>query len=200
MRSKVHVSGVVVKEQLSGYRFYEDVITQLQEGIKEYVTATLNEALDQEVDHLLGRGPYVRRSEKNQKRVKGVCLGCGSQRQQDFVRNGHKLRGLVTLWASRLAILMPRLECRVCGGTVRVVYETIAPRQRLWHDLRGETRTACGLGQSLREIKGQLGSRLGTSFGLRWLNEQVQEMAKLVEGWRGGVIKASPPLLLLDAL
>jgi hypothetical protein len=199
MRSKVHVSSVVVKEGLSGRRFYEDIVAQLQGGIKEYVTAALNQALDQEVDHLLGRELYARRDENNQKRVKAKCLGCGSRRQQDFLRNGHKYRGLVTLWATTLTILMPRLKCSICGGTVQVAYETIGPRQRLWYDLGEETRTACGLGQSLREIKGQLDSRLGTSFGLRVLNEQVREMSTLVEGWQGGGL-AAPPVLLLDAL
>jgi hypothetical protein len=198
MGSKVHVSGVVVKEEWSGRRFYEDIVAQLQEGIKEYVTAALNQALDEEVDHLLGRKSYERRDERSQERVEAICLGCGSRRQQDFLRNGHKLRGLVTLWAS-LVVLMPRLTCCRCGGTVQVTYETIKPRQRVWVDLREETRAACGLGQSLREIKGQLDHRLHTSFGLRMLNEQVQEMSRLVEGWQEEAL-ASPPVLLLDAL
>ncbi len=106
MGRKVHISRVVVKEGLSGYRFYQEVLGQLQEGIKEYVTAALNQALDEEVDHLLGRKAYARRDERNQRRVKAVCVGCGSRRQKDFLRNGHKLRGLVTLWAS-LTVLMP---------------------------------------------------------------------------------------------
>jgi hypothetical protein len=198
MRSKVHVSSVVVKEGLSGRRFYEDVVTQLQGGIKEYVTAALNQALDQEVDHLLGRGAYERRDKGNQERITARCLSCGSRRQQDFVRNGHKLRGLVTLWAT-LAILMPRLRCCRCGGTVHVAYQTIKPRQRVWDDIGEEMRAACGLGQSLREIKGQLDRRLCTSFGLRGLNEQVHEMSRLVAGWQEGEL-VSPPVLLLDAL
>jgi hypothetical protein len=198
MGRKVHVCGVVVKEGLSGYGFYADVLGQLREGIKEYVTAALNQALDEEVDHLLGRRPYERREERNQERVAAVCLGCGSRRQQDFLRNGHKLRGLVTLWAS-LAVLMPRLRCSRCGGTVRVAYQTIKPRQRVWDDLGEETRAACGLGQSLREIKGQLDRRLHSSFGLRKLNEQVREIARLVAGWQEGKL-VSPPVLLLDAL
>jgi len=198
MRSKVHVCGVVVKEGLSGYRFYADVLGQLQEGIKEYVTAALNRALDEEVDRFLGRRSYERRDERNQQRITARCLGCGSRRQQDFLRNGHKSRGLVTLWAS-LTVLMPRLRCCRCGGTVSVAYETIKPRQRVWADIEAETRTACGLGQSLREIKGRLDLRLHTSFGLRMLNERVREMSRLVAGWQEGGL-TSPPVLLLDAL
>jgi hypothetical protein len=50
----------------------------------------------------------------------------------------------------------------------------------VWDDLGEETRAACGFGLSLREIKGQLDRRLHSSFGLRTLNEQVCEIAKLV--------------------
>ncbi len=197
MESEVRVCGVVVKEGLSGYRFYADVLGQLQEGIKEYVTAALNRVLDEEVERLLGRRPYVRRDERNQQRVTARCLGCGSRRQQDFLRDGHKPRGLVTLWAS-LTVLMPRLRCCRCGGTVSVAYETIKPRQRVWDDIGEETRVAWGLGQGLHEIKGRLDLHLHTSFGLRMLNERVREMSKLVAGWQEGDL-TSPPVLLLDA-
>ncbi len=80
-----------------------------------------------------------------------------------------------------------------------MAYETIKPRQRVWADIGEETRTACGVGQSLHESKGQLDRCLRTSFGLRMLNEQVREMAKLVAGWQEGEL-VSPPVLLLDAL
>ena len=80
-----------------------------------------------------------------------------------------------------------------------VAYETIKPRQRVWADIEADTRVAYGLGQSLREIKGQLDLRLHTSFGLRMLNEQVREMSRLVAGWQEGEL-TSPPVLLLDAL
>ena len=164
MRGKVSIPGIVVKASLAGYAFYEDLRRQLEEGVQSYITVSVNEALEQEVDQLLGREAYERRDEKSRKRIGAHCLGCHSRRQQDFVRNGHKRRGLVTLWGSGLDIWMPRLECQVCGGTVHMEYETVPPRQRVWHDVREEMREAAGLGQSLREIKGELDSRLRTSF------------------------------------
>lgn len=200
MGNKVSIPGVLVKEKLSGYAFYQDLMRQLEEGVKNYIATSTNNALDQEVDHLLGRGVYVRRDEQDQERVTAYCLGCHSRRRQEWARNGHKRRGLATLWGSDLLIWMPRVECQVCGGTVHVEYETVASRQRLWHDVRAETREASGVGQSLREIKERLDSDLATSFGLRTLNEQVHRMAELVGQWQEQTFAVSPPVLLLDAL
>jgi transposase-like protein len=173
---------------------------QMQEGISDYAAQSISGALDQEVEVLLGREAYERQDIKDETRVEAYCLGCGSQRRRDFRRNGHKERGLGLRHAGYVRVWMPRLECKVCGGTVHVEYKTVRPRQRLWGDVAAEARAAYGWGESLREIKAQLDAQMGSSLSIRWLNGQVQQLFQLVGPYRESTEGLCPLVLLLDAI
>lgn len=172
---------------------------QIAEGVEAYLSACLNSALEQEETLLLGREPYGRGDSGVKAGITAYCLKCGSRRPGDWWRNGHKQRRLVTVWGRQLTLWMPRLKCR-CGGTVHVRFQTVAPRQRLWHDVSAEVREAYGRGQSLREIKEHLEGAAHTSLGLRWLDEQLHAMAALVSSWQEASGAACPPVIALDAL
>lgn len=79
-------------------------------------------------------------------------------------------------------------------------FKTLRPNQRLWDDIEGEIRQRYGLGMSLRWIKACLDTRLGTSVGLRTLNQRVRGIARLVSDWRGQVVDDVPPVVNVDGI
>lgn len=79
-------------------------------------------------------------------------------------------------------------------------FKTLRPNQRLWDDIESEIRERYGLGMSLRWIKACLDARLGSSVGLRTLNQRVREMARLVTHWRGQEVDDVPPVVNLDGI
>jgi hypothetical protein len=96
---------------------------------------------------LLGREPYERRQPPGQETA-AQCNRCGSRDAQDFRRDGHYPRYLDTGWG-RLKVRVPQLEC-VCKGSVKVPFQTLQSRQRVWyttgqgpgHPARGEMSTS----------------------------------------------------------
>ena len=162
------------------------------------VERCIEEALEAEVTELLEREWYERRRPPGQRRVPARCNRCGSQDPQDFRRDGHYLRYLDTSWG-RLRISVPQVEC-ICEGTVKVPFQTLRSRQRIWDDLEGEIRERCGWGMSLRWIKEWLDAKLSSSVGLRTLNERVRQIAGLVSGWQHEVLEEVPPVVRVDGI
>ena len=190
----VHVGTVVLQVERRGSRreFVEELIAQIKEEVQWMVSRCLEEALEGEVTSLLGREPYERRQPPGQE-VAAECGRCGSRDGQDYRRDGHYRRYLDTGWG-RLEIRVPQLEC-VCEGSVKVPYQSLRSRQRVWDDVEGEIRERYGWGMSLRWIKACLDARLRSSVGLRTLNERVREMAQLVVPWQQRTLEDVPPEL-----
>jgi predicted metal-dependent HD superfamily phosphohydrolase len=63
---------------------------------------------------------------------------------------------------------MPQVRCE-CGGSVKMPYQIIRARQRIWDDLEWEIRAEYGWGMSLRWIKAKEDAKLKGSLGLRTL-------------------------------
>lgn len=99
-----------------------------------------------------------------------------------------------------VVVWMPRLECKLCQGTVHMEYQTIKSRQRLWDDLGEEVRALYGLGLSLREIKVQEERQGQAGLGLRSLNQFVHKMGEVAASWQEREWSSSPPVMLLDAI
>lgn len=196
----VHLGTVSLQVERSNSRqaFVERLIAQLQEKVRYVVGRCIEEALEAEVTALLERGWYERRKPPGQRRVAARCNRCGSQDPQDFRRDGHYTRYLDTSWG-RLRISVPQVEC-ICGGWVKVPFQTLRSRQRIWDDLEGEIRERYGWGMSLRWIKECLDARLGSSVGLRTLNERVRQIAQLVPGWQREVLEEVPPVVRVDGI
>lgn len=200
MGGRVVLEGVEVKIGGDRSEFVAELRAQIGERVLALVAHCICSALDQEVDALLGRGPYERSGPTGEAKTKARCLKCKSRRREDMRRNGHKKRQLVLGVFGKIIVWMPRLECGRCGGTVHVSFQTIRPRQRLWDDVDVVVREAYGLGQSLREITAQLGERWGTSLGLRSVNERVHQMAGIAGEWQERDWERCPPVVMLDAI
>jgi transposase-like protein len=178
--------------------YVEDLIAEIGGQVRKVVGRCIEEALEAEVTALLGREWYERRNPPGERRVAARCNRCGSRDAQDFRRDGHYLRHLDTKWG-RVRISVPQAEC-VCGGAVKIPFQTLRPRQRVWDDLEQEVRERYGWGMSLRWIKEWLDARLSSSVGLRMLNERVRQLSCLVPGWRKRTMEQVPPVVRVDGI
>lgn len=182
----------------SRWAFVEGLMRQIEDKVRQVVGRCIEEALEAEVTALLGRGWYERRQPGRRRWTAARCNRCGSQNSQDFWRDGHYRRYLDTRWG-RLQISMPQVEC-ICEGTVQVPFQTLRPRQRVWDDLEGEIRERSGWGAGLRGTKEWLDGRLGSSVGLRTLNDRVRQLGQLIPGWRKRILEQVPPVVRVDGI
>ena len=94
---------------------------------------------------------------------------------------------------------MPQLKCD-CGGHVHVEFQTVRPRQRIWDDVEADMREHYGWGESLRAIKAVLDRRIGSSLGLRTINERIHAVQAVAHQWRQRKQPECPPVVRLDGL
>jgi transposase-like protein len=83
---------------------------------------------------------------------------------------------------------------------VSIDYQTVRPRQRIWDDVEEEIRERYGWGESLRAIKASLDRLIGSSLGLRTINERVHALATLVPRWHSRQQTECPPVVRLDGV
>jgi putative transposase len=179
--------------------FMEQLNRELVRVVRKVVSQSIEAVLEEEVTQVLGRQLYVRRKHSGApESARARCNGCKSRAVQEFRRNGHRKRGLDTRWG-HLELQVPQVECQ-CGHAVRVQYQTMERRQRIWDDLTVEIRAEYGRGMSLRCIKDELDGLLGGSIGLRTLNQRVLEIEKYVGGWQKQALEAIPPVIRVDGL
>jgi putative transposase len=186
-----------VERQVSRRAFVEQLIEQMEAQVCQLVGRCIEEVLAAEVTALLGRGWYVR-CRRGTERVAAQCNRCRSRDPSAFRRDGSYQRWLDTRWG-RVRIRVPQVECR-CGGYVRVPFQTLLPRQRVWDDLASEIRERYAGGMSLRSIKARLDARLRSSVGLRTLNKRVRQVGSLVPGWQMQPVGDVPPVVSVDGL
>jgi transposase-like protein len=196
----VHLGSVLlqIEQEATRQTFFEKLKVQLQDIVNTVIARCIEEALEAEVTLLLRRGWYERRRAEDRQRTRATCKQCGSEYARDFRRDGHYKRYLDTSWG-RIRIWVPQLEC-VCGGQVTVQYQTIRRGQRIWDDLEEGIRERSGWGMTLRQSKAQMDVQLGSSVGLRTLNERIHQMSKLVPGWRQDVLEEIPPVVRVDGI
>jgi putative transposase len=151
--------------------FVFELVQNMQALILHLAARCLEESLETEMERFLGRTRYRRRRRAKPKETGLYCSRCRSHQRRDFYRNGHYPRHLAIGWGP-VQIHMPQAKCR-CGGNVRLQFQTIPPRQRIWEDLRWEIQAEYLRGLSYRQIKADLDRRLDSSVGLRTLNQPV---------------------------
>lgn len=143
-----------------------DIILQIVKQnigtLPSIVARFLDECLETEVERLLGRKYYQRRKKAKRQEQGAYCSQCRSHQCQDFRCNGHYLRNLVTGWG-QVQVHLPQVKCR-CGGNVKMHYQTLPPRQRIWDDVHLEVQAGYGRGLSYRQIKLDLDQRLESSW------------------------------------
>ena len=169
---------------------------QLSEVLRKEATKVIQDQLEQEVERWLGRKPYQRCNRRSGRRVPARCCQCGSRYQRDFVRHGHRQRGLLTMFGA-LSLWMPRVKCR-CGGSVRIPFQVLPPGQRVWQDLTIRIQRWGEKAISLRQMRDELAAELGTSLSLRTLNERLQAVPIRKPG--GMELTTVPPVVALDGI
>lgn len=90
-------------------------------------------------------------------------------------------------------------QCR-CGGNVRLAFQTVRPRQRIWEDPRWEIQAEDLRGLSYRQIKVDLDQRLVSSVGLRTLNQQVLRLGAEPGCFPGFQKGGLPPVVRVDGI
>lgn len=175
----------------------QNLYAQVAQVALQSASTAINEALARHVSERLGRGPHVRR-----KRARGsdvlCCQRCGSRVRGHFSRNGYRERGL-TLAIGCIQIALPRVRCR-CGGSVSLNWPDLRPGQRLGADCAALMQHWAELGYSLRQMKAELDAGVGTSVGLRSLNERLHQLAERLPAWQTRWLSDVPPVVMVDAI
>jgi len=166
---------------------------KVQERLKQVLKQAIEDQLASDVDKWLYRASHVRRNLV--KRVsQASCQRCGSCQAQDFSRNGHRNRQLVT----DLGVIdfwLPRVVCQ-CGGSVRLPFSIVEPYQQIWTDIEIQVKRWADLGLSLRQMQIELAHQSHTQVGLRKLNELVNHYTS-----RTAIeLSSVPPVVMLDAI
>jgi putative transposase len=187
-----------VKRERTERALKEKLIAEITKCVLHVVARCIEAVLEEEVTELLGREWYERRADQERCWIDAYCGKCGSHDRRRFSRNGHYRRNLATHWG-RIQINVPQVEC-ACGGMVKVPFQTLRPRQRMWDDLEEEMREEYGWGKSLRWLKACLDRKLGGSVGLRTLNQRMHELAGLVPPWQEEDLEDVPPVVRVDGL
>lgn len=172
---------------------FNEFLTRLKQDLFEHVVMGIERQLETDVEDWLYRSPHERR--KGVKRLtQAQCQRCGSQKAEDFSRNGRRQRHLVTCYGV-LSFWLPRVICE-CGGSVTIPFSIIQPYQRIWDDLLTQIDRWAALGLSLRQMQGEIGDQIATQVGLRKLNEVVHN----VETITPLQLTSVPPVIMLDAI
>ena len=178
--------------------FILQIVEQIAGDLPAIVGRFVDESLETEVERFLGRSRYRRRKKAKRQEQGAYCSRCKSHQRQDFQRNGHYRRKLVTQWG-RVTVNLPQVECQ-CGGNVKMKYRTVPPRQRMWDDVKVEVVSEYGRGLSYRQIKMDLDQRLDSSVGLRTLNQWVLEKGGASEYFSTGELGECAPVVRVDGI
>jgi hypothetical protein len=181
---------------VEGEEVVRELSRKLAATLRREAAKLIEEEMEDEVGRWLGREPYQRSNRRSGRQVQAKCHQCGSQYRRDFLRHGHRERGLVVLGA-QLGIWAPRVICR-CGGSVRIPSQVLRPGQRIWHDVTIQIQRWGQKALSLRQMRDDLAEDLGTSLGLRTINERLQASPMRKPGTMA--LSTVPPVVLLDGI
>jgi len=159
----------------------------------QLLAQSIEDQLESDVKMWLYRAPHERR--KGVCRVsQAQCQRCGSHKAQDFRRNGHRKRQMVT-GVGVVDFWLPRVVCQ-CGGSVDIPFSILRPYQQIWSDVELQVDRWADLGLSLRQMQGELGHHSQTQVGLRTLNQMVNQHDSVTTIELSSV----PPVVMLDAI
>lgn len=178
--------------------YVKELLGEISGVLKNVAGRAVGASLEMEQERFLERSRYERRGKKRGEKTKVYCRKCHRNRREDFYRNGSYKRQLLTKWGN-VEIDMPQMKC-VCGANIRYQYETVKPRQRVWHDLEMEVQAEYGAGLSYRQIKEKWDEVLKSSIGLSTLNRQVLKIKQgngEIGQWKAG---EAPPVVRVDGI
>lgn len=201
MKISIPQDNIEIQVERQGERrtYVEQLQGEIQRVTGEVAGRCIEAALEAEVTAVLGRDRYERRASVARRVApEAECNRCHTHATWQFSRNGHYERGLSTRWG-QIRFAMPQLACE-CGGSVKVQYQTVRPRQRIWDDVEEEMRERHGWGASLRAIKASLDRLLGSSLGLRTINARVHALGELARLWLVREEATCPPVVRVDGV
>ncbi len=179
----------------------EAVYQQAKGAAKAAVKAVVEALLEAEVTAKLGRGKGAVRHISGEPRVSDwVCGQCGCQDAQQFTRDGHYRRSLQTGWGSIEDLRVPMLECQQCSHDVICHFTVLEKYERFWLDLDQDVVLGSGLCESLRHLSERWGEAVGSSIGLRTLNERINQLAPLLEQAHQTPITQVPAVIQFDGI
>lgn len=193
--NRIREQALLVKS-VDGADVVRELSRKLMAVLRAEAAKLIESALEEELERWLGRKPYQRSNRRSGRRVQATCCKCGSQYQRDFLRHGHRKRGLAILYGL-LFIWAPRVICR-CGGSVRIPSQVLRPGQRIWQDVTLRIQRWGEKAVSLRQIRDDLAEELSTSLGLRTINERLQAVPFRKPG--AMVLSTVPPVVVLDGI
>jgi Transposase, Mutator family len=174
---------------------------QLQEAAIEAIRPLLTQFCEAEVTAKLGRGQrHPRQVSRQEREIDWQCGHCGCRDANQFTRDGHYRRSLETGWGHMEGLRVPMLECQRCGHDVICSYTILEKYRRFWLDLDQQVLFGSGLCQSLRQLSQQWSGVLGSSVGLRTLNERINQIEPLLQQGRSEPISQVPAVVQFDGI
>src|SRR6266852_2495663 len=172
---------------------------QMQEAVIEAIRPLFTEWCEAEVTAKLGRGPRSPRQVSSQIReIDWQCGHCGCRDAYQFTRDGHYRRALETGWGHIEGLQVPMLECQRCGHDVVCTYSILEKYRRFWLDVDQRVLFGSGLCQSLRHLSKEWSATLGSSVGLRTINERINQIEPLLRQAHSDPITDVPAVVQFD--
>jgi hypothetical protein len=177
------------------------VQSHMQTAAQEAVRGVVTEVVEAEVTAKLGREKGQPREAKSQVRESDwKCGHCGCSDANQFIRDGHYRRELQTGWGTVQNLQVPMLECQRCKHDVICNYAILEKHQRFWMDLTQDALWSSGCGQSLRDISERWSATIGSSIGLRTINERINQIEPLVDQFHHTPLEQVPEVIQLDGI
>lgn len=182
------------REEVKGREVLMNALTKAQAELLEAVSAEVSALLVEAVTFLLHRLFHQRREslagwiEEN-----GRCQRCQSRAVRDFMRNGYRLRTLLTPlgW---IEFWLPRVRCR-CGGSVALEFAgLVRPYQRISDLVDEQIQRWYRVGMSLRQMQKEFEATYIGPLALRTLLLRIQQSAPIPE------VSGVPPIVQVDAI
>jgi len=179
----------------------QEIQRQAKEAALRAVKPVFTAFLEAEVTTKLGRGNREPRHVSGQAReIDWQCASCGSRDANQFTRDGHYRREMETGWGHVEGLQVPMLECQCCGHDVICHFAILEKYRRFWLDLDQQVLFGSGLCQSLRHLSEQWSGLLGSSVGLRTINERINQIEPLLQQARSEPIVDVPAVVQFDGI
>src|SRR5260370_41188864 len=92
------------------------------------------------------------------------------------------------------------LECQRCGHDVVCTYSILEKYRRFWVDVDQRVLIGRGLCQSLRHLSQEWSATLGSSVGLRTINERINQIEPLLRQAHSDPITDVPAVDTFDGI
>ena len=179
----------------------QEIQRQAKEAALRAVKPVFTAFLEAEVTTKLGRGKREPRQVSGQAReIDWQCASCGSRDANQFTRDGHYRRDMETGWGHVEGLQVPMLECQCCGHDVICHFAILEKYRRFWLDMDQQVLFGSGLCQSLRHLSEQWSGLLGSSVGLRTINERINQIEPLLQQARSEPISDVPAVVQFDGI